>query len=106
MDCRKRDVKDCYISVRCTEEEKKKIKEYTLKSEKTMSRFVVDSCLACRERRTDVLKRCLKDKVCLKEQLNQIKYAQEKYSDKQTEKNHEELMLQIEKLGGVLKCRC
>ena len=94
--------RDQYLSARCTSEEKDLITNYIKKSGKSQTEYIVDCCVAPRERKTKELKNCLISKIKIIEQINQINRSLYDYKVTQGEYGIEELERQIEKLGGMM----
>ena len=99
-----RQKKGCYISVRCTESEKKKIMEKASRAGKTMSEYVVDSCLAPAERPSKRVKNALIKEVQVADKVNKIDEALKDYKLNMTEGNLKGLEIRIKELKEIIIC--
>ena len=98
--------KECYLSARCTYEDKERIERYVRKSGKRKLEYIVDACLAPTERKTKYYKKVLIKEVQLSEQINKIDAAMKEYKSTRTEASFSMLEDKLNELGRIILCRC
>ncbi len=97
--------KRCNLVARCTKQEKEKIVRKAKALGKSESKYIIDSCIAGTERKTDKLKKVIANGILIQEQINQVYYILDKYSSAIPDEMTAELRNQITKLGGIIKCQ-
>lgn len=95
--------KTCTVVVRCMNSDKERIKRKANQSNKSVSQFVLDSCIAATERKSDLQKRSIRKKVMLQEGINRIQYIlNQKDFETSNDENRMEIVQELMKMEGML----
>ena len=90
------------LSARCTEKEKKQIDRNVEKSGKSAARYIVDSCIAAKERKTDIEKRYVTKMIRIMEVYNQLEEALSESDLNMTAYQEKKINEKLKELGGTI----